>query len=103
MAIAIHSSVPAMSHTELFQDIRVWGLVTGFLTKHEGKWYRDKHYWQCKKKTVFLLLGSQGYEPQRELRVVCHRMADDLGLALHVAIGRDTRQVAAKVVQVMDT
>ena len=55
------------------------------------------------KKTVLLLLGPQGYEPQMELRVVCHRMAAELGLELHVAIGRDTREVAAKVVEVVDT
>ena len=52
MAIAIHSAVPAMSHTELFQDIGVWGLVTEYLTKHEGNWKRDKHYWQCKKSSA---------------------------------------------------
>ena len=40
-----------MSHTELFQDIRVWGLVTEFLTKHNGIWVKDKHYWQCHKET----------------------------------------------------
>ena len=49
MAVAIQSAVQAMSHTELFQDLKVWGLVTEFLTKQYGIWKRDKHDWQCHK------------------------------------------------------